>query len=95
MDISEKENEREGQGDQPAEGLPEEAWTWGKKCNSTTMECSTDGTTVVLIVYSAPDQVMQTAEELMARPFLAEKVSKGKFPQVSLSLQWYKCFGQR
>ena len=30
MDISEKENEREGQGDQPAEGLPEEAWTWGK-----------------------------------------------------------------
>ena len=59
------------------------------------VECSTDGTTVVLIVYSAPDQVMQTAEELMARPFLAEKVSKGKFPQVSLSLQWYKCFGQR
>ena len=67
MDISEKENEREGQGDQPAEGLPEEARTWGKNCNSTIMECSTDGTTVVLIVYSAPDQVMQTAEELLAR----------------------------
>ena len=29
MDISEKENEREGQGYQPVEGLPEEAWTWG------------------------------------------------------------------
>ena len=33
-----KKNERERQGDQPTEGLPKEAWTWGKKC-------STDGTT--------------------------------------------------
>ena len=30
MDFSERKNEREGQGDQPTEGLPEEAWTWGE-----------------------------------------------------------------
>ena len=35
------------------------------------------------------DQVMETAEELMARQFLAEKMSKGKFPHFS-KLFWLK-----
>ena len=47
--------------------------------------------------YSAPGQVMKTAEELMARPFLVEKVSWQMesfpiFPNTSKPLHWYKCF---
>ena len=47
--------------------------------------------------YSAPDQVMKTAEELMAQPFLAEKVScqRESFPIFPYLCIGISVFGQR